>query len=552
MQEHPYGWLSVVPPLATVLAALLTRRVLTSLLLGIAAGALITRQGDPVLAIYDLCETHLWSTFVNPGKLRVLCFTVMMGAMIGVLNAGGGMKGLVRLIAPLTSSPRRGQFATWLLGLAVFFDDYTNTLLLGSTMRATFDKLKISREKLAYIVDSTAAPVACLAPLSVWVATELDFIGEGLANAGPAAAASLSPMALFIACLPYRFYVIQALLLVLLVVLMRRDLGPMVQAERNARQGRSSNAAGVAEQPGDGPAATHWSNAVLPIVITLTTVVVLIVLSGLDILKTDGVVEPTLWQIVGRADAAVALAYGALVGLLSAAAMLLWRRVLTAPQLRDAAFVGVRTVAPALAILWLSGTMSRMAGNRDVDGATEQVAYEFQDYRLYTGDYLKTLLPTGEESAANTAALLPTVVFLLACLVAFSTGTSFGTMGILLPFVVPISLATVSGEGGVVDPSHPLLLASVGSVLAGAIFGDHCSPISDTTILSSQASGCDHIAHVVTQMPYAMIAGLASALGVLAVGYGVSVWLVLPAQTAALAIILLVFGQCVEVDAASS
>ncbi len=234
MQEHPYGWLSVVPPLATVVAALVTRRVLTSLLLGLASGAVITQWGHPAAMVYDLFETQLWTTFIDPGKLRVLSFTLMMGAMIGVLNAGGGMQGLVRLITPLTRTTRSGQVTTWFMGLAIFFDDYTNTLLLGSTMRATFDRLRLSREKLAYIVDSTAAPVACLAPLSVWVAFELECISEGLLNSDLPIASTLSPMELFIACLPYRFYVILALVLVLLVALMRRDIGPMVKAEQRA------------------------------------------------------------------------------------------------------------------------------------------------------------------------------------------------------------------------------------------------------------------------------------------------------------------------------
>ncbi|TWT35463.1 Malate-2H(+)/Na(+)-lactate antiporter [Posidoniimonas corsicana] len=547
MPEHPYGWLSIAPPLATVAVALLTKRVVLSLLLGIVAGALITTHGDPLLALYQVCETQLWATFIDPGKLRVLCFTLLMGAMIGVLNAGGGMRGLVEALAPLITTTRRCEFVTWLLGLLVFFDDYTNTLLLGNTMRATFDRLKLSREKLAYIVDSTAAPVACLAPFSVWVLFELDCIQEGLDNVGANAAALPSSMDLFLACIPYRFYVIQALLLVLLVALLRRDLGPMAKAERRARLGDPTGGTPVDEiAPLDHP-ATHWTNAMGPILTTLAVVIALIIVGGRASLAADGVEDPSLLEVVGAADASVALMYGALVGLLSASALLYWRGVLTTPRIQDAAFQGVRMVVPALAILWFAGTMSRMTGNRSVDGATQTVAYEYQDYRLYTGDFLKELLPQGDSGAASaTTALLPTAVFLLACVVAFSTGTSFGTMGILLPFVVPVSIATVSGTDGAFDPHHPLLLASIGSVLAGAIFGDHCSPISDTTILSSQASGCEHIAHVVTQMPYAVLAGLVSAVGVAAVGYGASVWLVLPAQTVGLVAVLLVFGRRVE------
>ncbi len=293
--------------------------------------------------------------------------------------------------------------------------------------------------------------------------------------------------------------------------------------------------------------ASHWSNAVAPILVTLSVVIALILLTGRSNLAASGIAQPTLWEVVSAADASVSLVYGALVGLLFASALLTTRGILTGIQVRDAAFAGARSVLPALAILWFAGAMSRMTGNRDTDGSPQQVAFEFKDFRLYTGDYLKQLLPTGEDSAAaNTKALLPTVVFLLACVVAFSTGTSFGTMGILLPFVVPVSLASVTGADGVTDPNHPLLLASIASVLAGAIFGDHCSPISDTTILSSQASGCELIAHVVTQMPYAIAAGLVSTAGIVAVGYGANVWLVLPMQTLGLVGVLLLFGHRVE------
>lgn len=542
--DHPYGWLSVVPPLATVAIALATRRVLLSLLLGLFAGALTLRGGDLGQSIFDLCEVHLWASLIDPTKLRVLGFTLMMGAMIGLLNAGGGMQGLVRLIAPLTHDARSGQLTTWLLGLIVFFDDYTNTLLLGSAMRPTFDRLRLSREKLAYIVDSTAATVACLAPMSVWVAFELECIRDGLENTRVPGASELTPLSLFLACLPYRFYVILALALVVLVAVMRRDFGPMARAEQRART--EGSAPLTEEEEGPSPRVTHWSNALAPILVTLGTVLVLIYATGRSSLAAADN-SPTLWQIVGAADSVQSLFYGALVGLMFSATLLRARGVLTGKQVRDAAFFGVRTVIPALAILWLAGTMSRMTGSKDVSGTVESTPYEFKEHRLYTGQYLTSLLPTADsESASAVSALLPVTVFLLACLISFSTGTSFGTMGILMPVVTPVAITAATGADGVIDAGSPLLLASIGSVLAGAIFGDHCSPISDTTILSSQASGCDHMAHVVTQMPYAIAAGVASAGAIVAIGLRVNVWVALLLSFLALIAVLRVLGQRVE------
>ncbi|MCA9238968.1 MAG: hypothetical protein KDA37_02160, partial [Planctomycetales bacterium] len=447
--DHPYGWLSIVPPLATVAIALATRRVLLSLLLGLFAGALILRGGALGQAIYDLCEVHLWASLIEPTKLRVLGFTLMMGAMIGLLNAGGGMQGLVRLIAPLTHDARSGQLTTWLLGLIVFFDDYTNTLLLGGAMRPTFDRLRLSREKLAYIVDSTAATVACLAPMSVWVAFELECIRDGLQNARGADTSNLTPLSLFLACLPYRFYVILALVLVVLVAVLKRDFGPMVRAEQRARaEGNASLSEGDEHAQ---PRVTHWSNALAPILVTLASVMVLIYATGRTALA-DTNATPTLWQIVGAADSVKALFYGALIGLLFSAGLLRARQVLSAKQVRNATFFGVRTVIPALAILWLAGTMSRMTSSKDVSGAVESTPYEFKEHRLYTGQYLTALLPTQDsESAGTVSALLPVSVFLIACLVSFSTGTSFGTMGILMPVVTPVAVAAATGANGAVD-----------------------------------------------------------------------------------------------------
>lgn len=556
MTEHPFGWFSLAPPVVAVVLAIATRRVLVSLLAGLAIGALVTCGGNPINALVDLLEIHLWSTLTDPGKLRVFAFTLLLSAMIGVIQVAGGMRGLVNLITPWARSRRSGQLATWCLGLVIFFDDYANSLLLGSTLRPTCDRLKISREKLAFLVDSTAAPVAGLALVSTWIAVEIDYVGEGIANLESHLAAGLNPFELFVACIPYRFYVIQALLFVPIVALMRRDFGPMLRAEQIAAAGQqsataTSRFADDLYDDGLGIETTHWSNAVVPLGVTLAVVIWLIFATGAaSIAGSQPELTGFAWlrRSIGAADSSVALYYGALAGLTLAVLIARWRVGVAAVRVIGAAGRGARVMLPAIAILWLASTMSRMTSNKSVDGQPSTTAYEFQEQRLYTGDFLKEQLvaASGGDSAAF-ASWLPTIVFLLSAVVSFCTGTSYGTMGILVPMVVPLVSAAIGAAAPGDLAASPIFLCALGSVLAGAVFGDHCSPISDTTILSSVASGCDHIAHVRTQLPYAMlVAGVATLLGTILVGHGTSVWLLLPLQTAVLVGALWLLGRPVD------
>ncbi|MBX3432956.1 MAG: hypothetical protein KF847_06530 [Pirellulales bacterium] len=563
MAPHPYGALSLAPPIVAIMLAIVTRRAVPSLLAGIFVGALITKGWHPLAAGYDLFEVHLWPTFVEPDRLRVFSFTLLMGAMIGVITASGGMRGFVRLLAPLARTRLGGQLTSWGLGISIFFDDYANTLLIGSTMRPVTDRLRISREKLAYLVDSTAAPVAGISILSTWVAIELSYLQEGIDTLG---GVDLKAFDLFVASIPYRFYVLAALALIPIIAISGREFGPMLAAERKALRGEFSGPAPVGhDDPETAAAAERFPpravNAVLPIVVTLGIVLALLVHTGRERLaaKADpGAVEPTLRDVFGAADSTFALQYGALAGLLLAATLCWTQRLLSLDAIVAKAGKGARAVLPAIAILWCAATLSKMTGVKSVAGVPSKLAgvetYEFKDHRLYTGDYLAGLLakaesddPDGASELSLAAKLLPTAVFLLAAVVSFCTGTSFGTMGMLTPMVVTLSYTLLAATGATVDGASPLLLATVGSVLAGAVFGDHCSPISDTTILSSQSSGCDHIAHVLTQMPYALTgAAVAIGLGTLPAGFGAPVWLLLIAQLAALVIVTAVFGQKVE------
>jgi Na+/H+ antiporter NhaC len=268
---------------------------------------------------------------------------------------------------------------------------------------------------------------------------------------------------------------------------------------------------------------------------------------------TDGT-SPALRDILGAADSSLALQYGSLAGLALAAFLCRVQGILSGAAIFQAAGSGMRIVLPAIAILWCASALSRMTGSKSVDGASSS-GFEFKQHRLYTGDFLAELImPSADSDSIESdvadstlVKLLPTTVFLLAAVLSFSTGTSYGTMGLLMPMAITLTYSLLESQGGTVAPTNSILLASIAGVLSGAVFGDHCSPISDTTILSSQSCACDHISHVLTQLPYALAVGSVSILlGTLPLGWGVSIWLLLPLQVVAMVAILMLVGKKVD------
>ncbi len=555
MSEHPYGAWILMPPLVAFAMAILTRRIVLSLVVGIFAGSLLMANGNPFAALGQTWETHLWPTLTDPGKLRLYSFTIVMGALVGVITVTGGMRSLINGLIPLARTRRRGQMATWLMGMLVFFDDYASTILIGNTLRPLCDRLRISRAKLAYIIDSTAAPTASLALVSTWIAVEIDYISDGLVASGLDGSLAFEA---FVSTIPYRFYVLMSLVLVPITVMMQRDLGAMHKAESGCLA-----AANVSEEATDTEAGTddryRWLLAVLPILAMLVVVIVGLFVTGQRALaeqSTAGLNSelngfPWIRQVLGAASSSASLQYGAMVALAVAMGLPLAMRTMSMTQLTEGATSGIRIILPAVAVLWAASALSRMTSDRSVTGDVASRPYEFQDHRLYAADYLAGLL-SGDTNASSSNApesqrfstsIMPTVSFLLAAIVAFCTGTSYGTMGILLPMVIPLVCRMLALEVEV-SLSDPIFLATAAGVLSGAVFGDHCSPISDTTILSSQSAGCDHLTHVWTQAPYAALAAVVSVmLGTLPIGFGVSVWYLLPAQMVALVVCTRVFGR---------
>ncbi len=539
-------WLCIVPPLLTITLAIITRRVVPSLLLGVATAIVIllpsptTRQlewGDDFTwsryawdstqtFTINLFENHLWSSLADSDHLRVFLFTTVLGMQVALIHRSGGMEGIVRWSAPFARSRRGGQVLTWMLGMVIFIDDYANTLLLGSTMRPIADRLKISREKLAFLVDSTSAPVAGLALVSTWVATEISAMQVGFTAAGMDV--SGQAFGIFIQTIPVRFYVLYALAFVLLNALLCRDYGPMLTAERRAATGTPAPVSSDSTTATTTPPRV-W-NAILPILVTIAVAVWLLYETGQAAVAADNVqLSDSMWQaagqIIGAGSSYVALVYGALAGLGVVLALILWQRAMSPQQVRAGMLEGFLHVLPALVILWLAWSLSTLTGNDHLKTGAF-VASKIVEIDLHPG-------------------WMPTIIFLFASAIAFATGTSWGTMAILMPITIPLvhQLLISSGVASV-DPYHPVFVATIGSVLAGAIFGDHCSPISDTTILSSRSCGCDHIAHVRTQMPYALTVGtVAIVFGTLPAGFGIHSIFLLPLGLLSLWGILMLFGR---------
>jgi len=512
-------WVSVLPPLLAIVIALIFRNVIPALFIGLVAGIWIHNGLTlPGLgwSILESFQKYTVDALANRDHATVILFSLMIGGMVGITARNGGMVGIVNHIIKWANSVRRASLATVGMGLAIFFDDYANTLVVGNTMRPVTDKLRISREKLAYFVDSTAAPIAAIALITTWVGFESGLIGDAIAPLTDFPAQS--GYSVFLKTIAYSFYPILALLLTILVAASGRDFGPMYQAELLARQGKMQDNRLVNHpqeeiSPKEGK-PRRAINALLPIAALIITVMLGLYHTGYG----DG---KSLQQIIGDADAYKALLWGSLVGMLTAALLSLVQGILTLEEVVDAWYQGMKSMLIAMVILILAWSLAAVTD------------------ALHTKDFLASLV-----SGRVTAQWIPTLIFLLAAATAFATGSSWGAMGILIPLLVPL-MWTVMQAQGLADPSHMYLMyVAIASILAGAVWGDHCSPISDTTILSSMASGCDHIQHVRTQIPYALYAGsVAIFLGIIPVSFGWPVWLALLLSALVLGLGLWLFGK---------
>lgn len=498
------AWLSILPPLIAIGMALVFKRVVPALFLGVWLGAWMA-AGFSLTGLFvgtlETIEIYILNALANESHVAIILFSLMIGGMVGIISKNGGTYGIVERIIGWAQTPKRGQLATGGLGIGMFFDDYANTLIVGNTMRPVTDRLRISREKLAYIVDSTAAPIACVALVTTWIGYQVGLVGTAVEMIDGYDEGAYS---IFLNSLAYSFYPWLALFFVFVVAFSGRDFGPMARAEIRARTtgellGPNANVDETASEDNDELAPKEdvplrAYNAIIPILVLVGGV-----LGGLYVTGEGD----TIQDIIGSADSYTALLWGSLLGVLAAAGLSIGQRLLSLEETVEAWYGGLKSMLFAMIILILAWALSDI---------TEV---------LHTADYLVSILGT-----TLAPGIVPAIVFILAAATAFATGSSWGTMGILMPLVVPLVWAVLQANNMASPEHYHIMYSSVSCVLAGSVWGDHCSPISDTTILSSMASGCDHIDHVRTQLPYALSVGaVAIGIGTIPAGFGFPWWL---------------------------
>ncbi len=508
----PYSgtWLSVVPPLLAIAIALAFKQVIPALFTGLVFGVWVI-GGMSFSALFTAplttLEVFAVKALADEDHASIILFSFMIGGMVGITSRNGGMQGIVNLILKWANSVKRASLATIGMGLSIFFDDYANTLVVGNTMRPVTDKMKISREKLAYLVDSTAAPIACLALVTTWVGFQVGLIDDALKSVGYT---EMGGYGVFLQTIPYSFYPIFALFLTIMIATTGKDFGPMYQAELEARNAGGVTSLNLDRHPTEEILPVEGKpyralNAILPF-LTL----ILVVLGGLYFTGVDpSMADQSLRDIVGNANSYKALLWGTMAGVLVAAVLSVIQGILTLEQTVNALLKGMKPMLLAMIILVLAWSLSEIST------------------QLQTSQYISSMIQD-----TLSVHWLPLLTFLLAALTAFATGSSWGAMGILIPLVVPI-VWNMMGAQGMLEPEYYYIIyTTIASILAGAVWGDHCSPISDTTILSSMASGCDHIAHVRTQIPYAFYAGaFAIVLGIIPASFGFSPWIAIVIAT---------------------
>ena len=520
------SWIAIVPPLLTIAVALTIKRVIPALFLGIWVGAWIINDFGLVgiwTGLLDTFQVFVANALSNPDHTAIVLFSMMVGGMVSIITRNGGMQGIVNHIVAWADSARHACVATWALGVAIFFDDYANTLVVGNTMRPVTDSMGVSRAKLAYIVDSTAAPVACIAVVTTWIGYEIGLIGDSLSKMD---GLDTEAYLLFLNTLPYSFYPILAILFVLMVSASGRDFGPMLESERRAQMHGSDHdeplktSAQETESlaPVEGKPQRAF-NAYIPVLVMVLGVVIGLYVTGME--ASADIAEPTLKDIIGNANSYTALMWASLCSMMAAAVLSLSQRILNLEEVVNAWVHGVGAMLMAMIILILAWSLGEVT---DI---------------LKTAEFLTSVL-----GDALPVFLLPTIVFILAAIAAFATGSSWGAMGILFPLVMPLTWAVMTAQGQAGPEHMHILYSSISAILAGAVWGDHCSPISDTTILSSLASGCDHIEHVRTQLPYALTVGATAILfGSIMTALGSPWWLGISLGLLVLWLILRFYGK---------
>ena len=517
-------WLSVLPPVIAIAMALLLKEVISALFLGVLSGTfLMALYGgqEPGMAfgggLLKVVDTYIVGSLFDSDHVTIIVFTLTIGGMVKIISANGGMQGIVNWLLRHAKGPRSGQLMTFIMDLCIFFDDYSNTLMVGNTMRPVADKLKVSREKLAYIVDSTSAPVVAIAFVTTWIGAELSYIQEGINVIGIDASA----YSVFFHSLKYSFYPLLTLAFVMMIIYSQRDFGPMLKAEKAARLKEDS----ISEKSYNSEKSAHGIDALIPLLTLVFGTIIGLFVTGYDASVWQDPSLDTFSKLsatIGNANSYLALLWSSLISLLSAIIMTLLRGSLEFGKIMEEMIEGFKLMFNAVLILTMAWSIALVTKD------------------MHTAEFVSDILL----KLSLSPFIVPALTFLLAALIGFSTGTSWGTMAILYPLILPASWMLCQDQGLSVSATMPLFYNVVASVMAGAVMGDHCSPISDTTIMSSMASGCNHLQHVKTQMPYALTVGaVALLIGVLPTALGLPSWLAFVIAIATLAVIVRFVGK---------
>ncbi len=462
---------ALVPPVVAIGLALITKEVYSSLFCGILVGGLFYSGFSAEGTMMHIFEDGFIAVLTDPYNMGILVFLVILGAMVALMNKAGGSAAFGQWASKHIKTRAGAQLATMMLGVLIFIDDYFNCLTVGSVMRPVTDKHQISRAKLAYLIDATAAPVCIIAPISSWAAAVSGFVeGE-------------DGLALFISAIPFNFYALLTLLMMILVAVLNVDYGPMARHERNALAGDLFTSGSVSAS--DVSDEVKGKGTVMDLVLPIAALIVFCV-AGM--LYTGGFFSGTDFVTAfSGSDASVGLALGSFFGFVLTVALYKLRGVLTFRHSMDCVVEGFRAMVPAILILTFAWTLKAMTDS------------------LGAANFVQAAM---EESSKGLMVLLPAIIFVVGCLLAFATGTSWGTFGILIPIVV----AVFNG----ID--HQMMIISISACMAGAVCGDHCSPISDTTIMASAGAQCDHVNHVSTQLPYAITVAVISFVAYIVAG----------------------------------
>lgn len=516
-------WMSILPPLVAIVMALLIKEVISSLFVGILTGTFLMAYyggASPAAALggglLRVVDTYIVGSLFDADHVTIIVFTLIIGGMVRIITANGGMQGVVNWLSRRARGPRSGQLMTFLMDLCIFFDDYSNTLVVGNTMRPIADKLKVSREKLAYIVDSTSAPVVAVAFVTTWIGAELSYIQDGISAIGLEASA----YSVFFHSLAYSFYPFLTLGFVLMLIFSGRDYGPMLKAERKARMASAMET----EMANNVTKPAHILDALIPLSVLIFGTIIGLIFTGYDtsVWQAGTGFFSKLSATIGAANSYKALLWASVLSLLTAIVMTLLRGTLTFVKVMEEMVEGFKAMFNAVLILTMAWAIALVTKD------------------MHTAEFVSQLLVQWSLSPV----VVPVLTFLLSALIGFSTGTSWGTMAILYPLILPASWLLCQGQGLSVDATMPLFYNVVASVLAGSVMGDHCSPISDTTIMSSLASSCNHLQHVKTQMPYALtVGGVAMLLGVLPTALGLSSWAAFLMAFVVLGLIVRIVGK---------